>query len=208
MEGTLVVDAEGKAVAHLIGDRLNVAWLDRYSGEVERWLETRLEGYSGAKLLAVAMLGNDGVRIVMSTAENTYLLRATYPGISKGPPDLELLHKRASRDAVLVGNELITVGPDGCADQSDLNGWLRLQSIDCIDSAGTRSGNLIAAAGRTHNGSLSLVMTTLKERHTTPLPDPPTGVVVVRTVGHPSCVLLHRDGLVISMSYPPSAEEA
>ncbi len=204
-EGTLVMDAEGKGLAHLVGDQLQVAWLDRYSGEVERWPKVRLEGYGGARLLALAMLGYSGVQIVMSTSERTFVVRVIYPGALGGHLDVKPLREKPSRDAVFVGKDIVTVAPDGRADDSDLAGWLRLDSIECVDAAATESGGLFAAVG-TRDGSLSLVMTTLSDRQTESLEDPPSGVVVVRTVASPTQVLLHKDGSLTSVRYSPSSK--
>ncbi len=143
--GTLVVDAEGRAAASLVDGSLRVAWVNRYTGKLEEWKTGSSQVCPGARLLAIAMAGNSGVRLVMSSANETVIASLSRVGVeSANFRVLKELNYRA-RDAVFIENEVLIIDESGLERSQFF--YIDLDRVECIDAAKLGGKLALAAVG-------------------------------------------------------------
>jgi hypothetical protein len=189
-ERTVCVSADGRVAAQLARDRLQVAWIDRITGELHDWpAEVALPADLGpVRLLAIAVAGVREVHSVVSNEHATVQLRVS----RRGDVQTRVVGE-PSRSAVLLNGTLWSVDLDGRIRSPELRERLPVvEEVLLLDAAQSGKHTVIAALGTDAENRRVLVATTDGNARLHTIDDGATELVVVRELtrsARPDCIL-------------------
>lgn len=197
---SVVVSADARVAAQLSGALLNVAWINRITGALERWRTPvdLLPADQDTRLLAVSMAGSKQVRCVISGRTGTYEIRVGRMGeVLRTEPIIA----EASRAALLVGRDVWTADTAGRLRDNQLSELLPgIEELIMIDAAGSGGHLLVAALGRSQDGRNVLLLRSRTAERSRAVDTNAVDLAVVRQLDPriPSDCVVTTDGAIVT----------
>jgi hypothetical protein len=198
MSASVSLSPDGRVAASLLGELLDVAWINRFKVRLCAWPRSiKLEMPTNSVLLAIAMSGVDGIRCVVSNRTETRLIRVD----QSAQLSSAVVVSEPSSSAIILNEKLATVAPDGAIRDQWLErilpGIRPTLSIDAVSCGQAEAVAVLAPQG---NGSLGLAVAGIDSvRGWFEVPDGTDEVVFVRQLDWPAraaSVLTASNGLM------------